>query len=89
MNPDHITAYGMIAIAILLVVYAFLIAEKINKVIVVMLGAATLIYFQVFKTVEASSQAGALEFIKRNIDVLGFIIGMMVLVGIVKESGFI
>ncbi len=87
MNPDHITVYGAMAIVVLFVTYAFLIAEKINKVIVVMLGAAILIYLQVFKTVEASSQAGALEFVKKNIDVLGFIIGMMVLVGIVKESG--
>ena len=52
-----------------------------------MVGAALLIILQVFKTSNNTSQAGALEFVKNNIDVLGFILGMMILVGIVKESG--
>ena len=84
---DQLTVFSFISIAVLFVVYYFLISEKINKVIAVMLGAALLIFLQVFKTGTHSSQSVALEFVKNNIDVLGFIIGMMVLVGIVKESG--
>ena len=87
MSAAHLTTPGILSLLTVFVVYAFLIAERINKVIVVMIGAAVLIYLQIFKTVDMSSQAGALSFVKNNIDVLGFIIGMMVLVGIVKESG--
>ncbi len=76
------------ALVTLLVVYFFLITEKVNKVIVTMLGAAFLILAQIFKTPEASSQELGLHFISKNLDVLFFIIGMMILVGIVRESGF-
>jgi Na+/H+ antiporter NhaD/arsenite permease-like protein len=84
---EQLTIFSLISLITLVTVYYFLITEKINKVIAVMLGGAALIVLQVFKTGENSSQTVALEFIKNNIDVLGFIIGMMVLVGIVKESG--
>jgi Na+/H+ antiporter NhaD/arsenite permease-like protein len=84
----ELTYYTIMAIATLLVVYFFLITEKVNKVIVTILGAMFLIVAQVFKTAEESSQSAGLHFIAKNLDVLLFIIGMMVLVGIVRESGF-
>ncbi len=84
----ELTYYTIMAIATLLVVYFFLITEKVNKVIVTILGAMFLILAQVFKTAEESSQSAGLHFIAKNLDVLLFIIGMMVLVGIVRESGF-
>lgn len=87
MNQVTLSLQAIIAIGILSLVYFFLLTEKIHKVIVTMLGAALLIVFQIFRTGLASSQDGALQYISRNLDVLGFIIGMMTLVGIVRESG--
>ncbi|MBI2411171.1 MAG: anion permease [Candidatus Kerfeldbacteria bacterium] len=87
METGSLTLYALISIFTLLAVYVFLISEKIHKVIVVMLAAALLIFLQVFRTPEHSSQTGALEYVKNNLDVLGFIIGMMILVGVVRESG--
>ena len=66
--------------------YALLMAEKINKVIVV--GITDSIFLQVFRVGSTGSQDQAFSFISCNLDVLGFVIGMMVLVGVVKESGF-
>jgi len=87
--PDaHLTTASFFSIAVLVVVYGFLISEKLNKVFVVSAGALLLILAQIFKTSGLSSQAGAFQFVANNLDLLGFIIGMMVLVGIVKESGF-
>ncbi len=75
------------AIAILLTVYFFLITEKINKVIVTIVGASFLILLQVFRTADKTSQENAFDFIQRNLDVLGFVIGMMILINIIRKSG--
>lgn len=83
-----LTFYSFFSIAVLLVVYFLLITEKINKVIVAMLGAMLLTLAQVFRTDVASSQEVAFQFIGKNLDVIFFIIGMMILVGIAKSSGF-
>ncbi len=82
-----LTFYSFFSIAVLAGVYGLLITEKINKVIVAMLGAVLLIFAQVFRTSVATSQEVAFQFIGRNLDVLFFIIGMMILVGIVRGSG--
>lgn len=82
-----LTLFSFLSLAVLAVVYFFLITEKLNKVVVAALGAATLILMQVFRSAAHSSQEGALEFLSKNLDILGFILGMMVLVGIVRESG--
>ncbi|HEX9062071.1 MAG TPA: SLC13 family permease [Clostridia bacterium] len=87
MIDVHLTTSSFIAIAVLLTVYFFLITEKVNKVLVSILGAMLLIVLQVFKTHDVTSQAGGFAFIANNLDVLFFVIGMMILVGIVKESG--
>jgi len=78
----------IISLIIVFLTFTFLISEKINKVVVVMLGAILLILTQVFVSPMASSQEMAFEFISKNLDVLGFIVGMMVLIGIIQESGF-
>ena len=72
---------------VLAFVYFFLITEKINKVIITGLGAGALILLQIFATSEATSEEVAFHFISKNLDILGFIMGMMILIGIVKESG--
>lgn len=87
MISAHLTAFSFVSIAVVLAMYGFLIAEKINRIIVVGIAAFILIVAQVFKSAGVSSQTGAFSFVANNLDVLGFIIGMMVLVGIVKESG--
>lgn len=79
--------FSFTSLVVLSIVYFFLITEKVNKVIVAILGATFLILMQVFRTAAHTSQEGAFEFISHNLDILGFVIGMMVLVGIVKESG--
>ncbi|NTV31219.1 hypothetical protein HGA91_04565 [candidate division WWE3 bacterium] len=78
---------SVIAICVLLVVYFFLITEKLPKALVAVLGGIALIVMQVFSSEEASSQENAFHFISHNLDILGFVIGMMILVGIVRESG--
>lgn len=87
MENIPLTIFSLISIIVLAVVYFFLLTEKVNKVIVAILGAIFLILAQVFKTSTNSSQENAFEFISHNLDVLGFVIGMMILVGIVKKSG--
>ena len=79
--------FSLISIAVLMVVYYFLITEKLPKSLVAILGAVTLIVMQVFRSETGSSQENAFHFISHNLDILGFVIGMMVLVGIIRESG--
>ncbi len=78
---------SILSIVVLFVVYFFLITEKVNKVIVTALAAVFLIVVQIFNSKYLTSQEGALEFVTKNLDVLGFVIGMMILIGIVRESG--
>jgi len=83
----HLTIFSIISLVVLMVVYYFLISEKLPKALVAVLGGVTLILMQVFRSGEASSQENAFHFISHNLDILGFVIGMMILVGIVRESG--
>lgn len=83
----QLSPFAVLSVVVLFVVYFFLLTEKINKTIVAILGGITLIMLQVFKATDHTSQESAFEYISHNLDVLGFVIGMMVLVGIVRESG--
>jgi Na+/H+ antiporter NhaD/arsenite permease-like protein len=83
----HFSLYAVISVSVLLVVYYFLITEKLPKALVAILGGVILIMLQVFRSETSSSQENAFGFISHNLDILGFVIGMMVLVGIVRESG--
>lgn len=83
----HLTIFSIISLVVLMIVYYFLISEKLPKALVAVLGGVTLILMQVFRSGEASSQENAFHFISHNLDILGFVIGMMILVGIVRESG--
>jgi Na+/H+ antiporter NhaD/arsenite permease-like protein len=87
MHGIELTTLSYVSIAVLIVVYFFLITEKLNKVIVTGLGATFVILAQLFQG-KGSPQEIGFEYIHHNLDVLGFVIGMMVLVGIVRESGF-
>ncbi len=87
MESLPLSFFSLLSLVVLAIVYFFLITEKLNKVIVSVLGAAFLIIMQVFRSAGHSSQEQAFEFISHNLDILGFVIGMMVLVGIVRDSG--
>ena len=87
MIEAHLNILSYISMVVVLIMYGFLMAEKINKVIVVGVASFVLIATQVFEADGVSSQAGAFAYIANNLDVLGFIMGMMVIVGVVKESG--
>ncbi|MEI7512390.1 MAG: SLC13 family permease [Candidatus Uhrbacteria bacterium] len=87
MNEVNLSIFSFISLIVLSVVYYFLISEKLNKVLVAMYGAVFLIFMQVFRDATHTSQENALLFVSKNLDVLGFVIGMMILVGIVRESG--
>jgi len=82
-----LTFFSLLSLLVLSVVYFFLISEKLNKVIVSMLGAVFLIFMQVFRSLTHTSQENAFLFISHNLDVLFFVIGMMILVGIIRDSG--
>lgn len=77
---------AIIAIAIFLLVYGFIVSEKINKVIVVLLGAFLLFLSQIYVDASYDSQfLHAVSFIDFN--VIGLIIGMMIIVQITNKSG--
>lgn len=87
MISTALTISSLTAVVVLIVVYFFLITEKLPKAIVAVLGGLFLIAVQLFKSNDHSSQENAFHFISNNLDILGFVIGMMVLVGIIRESG--
>jgi Na+/H+ antiporter NhaD/arsenite permease-like protein len=87
MIESHLTTFSFVAIAVVVAMYGFLISEKINKVLVTGIASFILILGQVFKTAATSSQEAGFGYVAKNLDVLAFVIGMMVLVGVVKEAG--
>ncbi|WP_100489408.1 ArsB/NhaD family transporter [Sporolactobacillus pectinivorans] len=70
---------ALIAIAIFMITYGFIISEKIHRTIIAMAGALTLIFFGVM------NQAAALRYIDFN--TLGLLIGMMIIVSITAQTG--
>lgn len=77
---------AFIAIAIFILVYAFIISEKVHKPIIVIVGALLLFLFRIFLSPEYESQfLHALSFVDFN--VIGLIVGMMIIVQITSRSG--
>lgn len=77
---------AIIAICIFLIAYAFIVSEKIHKSIIVILGALLLFLFEIYADVGYESQfLHAISFIDFN--VLGLIVGMMIIVQITSKSG--
>ncbi|MEP5416910.1 MAG: SLC13 family permease, partial [Lentilitoribacter sp.] len=68
-----------IATGILILVYAFLITEKVNRAILAMLGASLMVLFGIL------NQQQAVDGVDAN--TLGLLIGMMVIVGITSKCG--
>jgi len=70
---------SLIAILIFLVAYALIISEKVHRTVIALAGATLLILFQVI------SQETAFHHIDFN--TIGLLIGMMIMVGIVSQTG--
>jgi len=70
---------SLIAIVIFLVAYALIISEKIHRTVIALAGGTLLILFQVI------SQETAFHHIDFN--TIGLLIGMMLLVGVVSQTG--
>lgn len=68
------------AIIIFLITYGLIVAEKIHRTIVAMLGAAIVVAFGIV------DQESALHHIDFN--TLGLLVGMMIIVGITADTGF-
>lgn len=68
------------AIIIFLITYGLIVAEKIHRTIVAMLGAAIVVVFGIV------DQESALHHIDFN--TLGLLVGMMIIVGITADTGF-
>lgn len=69
--------------------FSLLITEKIDKTLISILTAWLLIFFQVFTWAGdggSSSQQIATSFIYHNLDIFGYIIWMMIITWIVKDS---
>jgi Na+/H+ antiporter NhaD/arsenite permease-like protein len=69
------------AIAIFLITYAIIISEKINRAVIALLGAATMIIFGIVDLHKAFTHH--IEW-----GTITLLIGMMILVGITSKSGF-
>ena len=91
-NIQHIglTTNAIISIIGLVALFGILITEKIDKTVTSVLIAWALIFLQVFvwpDTWTLTSQQVAWEFIYKNLDIFAFIIGMMIISWIAKDSG--
>lgn len=84
-----ITTDAIISIVWLIALFAILITEKIDKTVISILIAWALIFMQVFVSWDPNwptSQEVAWEFIYNNLDIFAFIIGMMIISWIAKDS---
>lgn len=70
----------ILAIVVFLLVYAFIVSEKIHRTVVALLGAAILLIFKVVDQKYAFTKA--IDF-----NTLGLLIGMMIIVFITKRTG--
>src|SRR5688500_1958338 len=70
---------AILAIGIFLVIYGFIIAEKIHRTIVAMIGGTLMVVLGIV------DQETALHHIDFN--TLGLLVGMMIIVGITAETG--
>jgi len=70
---------SFIAIIVFLVAYAFIISEKVHRTVIALAGGTLLILFQVI------TQETAFHHIDFN--TIGLLIGMMIMVGVVSQTG--
>ena len=87
-NLTWLSINAIISIIALFSLFTILITEKVEKAVISMLIAWILVVMQVFSDPSwlHSSQEIAAKFIYHNTDIFAFIIGMMILSGITKDS---
>ena len=83
IGPSLFSAAGAAALLIFLGSYALIISEKVHRTIVAIFGASLMLIVGVF--MKFYSQEAAIGVIDFN--TIGLLIGMMVIVGITKETG--
>jgi Na+/H+ antiporter NhaD/arsenite permease-like protein len=71
---------AVISVSIFLLVYAAIVSEKINRMVVALAGAVLMVVLNIL------SQDEALQHIDFN--TIGLLIGMMIIVNIIKRTGF-
>lgn len=69
----------ILATALFLIVYAIIVSEKIHRMVAALLGATLLV---VLKIINLEKAVHAIDF-----NTLGFLIGMMIVVGIIRNTG--
>ncbi len=75
----HVNAQVILASTIFIAVYGLIISDKIHRTVVALLGAGLVILTHILSTEEAIQ---AIDF-----NTIGLLIGMMVIVGITKQTG--
>jgi Na+/H+ antiporter NhaD/arsenite permease-like protein len=80
VHSYNVESFAFIAsLATLVLVYVFIISEKINRAVAALLGAALLVVMGVLSQDQAIA---AIDF-----NTIGFLAGMMIVVGVAKKSG--
>ena len=87
---EGITVKAIISIFIFILLFLILITEKIEKAVISILLASVLVILQVFSEPwsNSSSQYEAAYYIYKNLDIFAFIIWMMIISGIIKDTWF-
>jgi len=70
---------ALVAISVFIISYGIIISEKLHKTIIALVGASLLVLFGIL------SQEEAIRFIDFN--TIGLLIGMMILVSVIKQTG--
>ena len=82
-SPGVFSSAGTAALLIFLGSYALIIAEKVHRTIVAIFGAALMIIVGIF--MEFYSQEAAIAAVDFN--TIGLLVGMMIIVGVAKDTG--
>lgn len=75
--PEHLQVY--FATVVFLIVYAIIVSEKIHRTVIALTGAALIVVFGVLNAEEAVHHI--------DFNTLGLLVGMMIIVGITRQTG--
>ncbi|HBX24092.1 MAG TPA: hypothetical protein DEF34_10755 [Desulfotomaculum sp.] len=75
--PEHLQIY--FAVAVFLITYAIIVSEKIHRAVIALVGAALI---AVFKIMDPEEAVHAIDF-----NTIGLLVGMMIIVGITRQTG--
>lgn len=75
--PEHLQVY--FATAVFLITYAIIVSEKIHRTVIALCGAAVLVLFKVLSPDQATEHI--------DFNTIGLLVGMMIIVGITRQTG--